>query len=64
MKGIIEFVKVHKKGIIKKGLVTIGGIGGLLIAANLFCNKDNSEDEIDDVLDVTDEDVEVIESEE
>lgn len=42
--GILEVIKANKKTIIKKGVIILASVGGLLVAASLL-NKGNESDE-------------------
>lgn len=42
--GILEVIKANKKTIIKKGVIILASVGGLLITANLL-NKGHESDE-------------------
>ena len=42
--GIFEVIKANKKTIIKKGVIILASVGGLLVAASLL-NKGNESDE-------------------
>ena len=42
--GFLEVIKANKKTIIKKGVIILASVGGLLVAASLL-NKGNESDE-------------------
>lgn len=43
-KDFLEVIKANKKTIIKKGVIILASVGGLLVAASLL-NKGNESDE-------------------
>lgn len=53
MKNIIEVVKANKTAIVKRGLIAVGAVAGLVVASKVLIGKGASDEEGEVVNDWT-----------